>query len=184
MTGPAPARLPPAGLLSDLLSAARSAGADAADAMLVAGTSLTLTRRLGRVEHLERAESREVGLRVFVGRRAAIVSSGRVEWAEFPALAERAIAMARAVPEDPHVGIADPAPPAADVVALDLVDPAEPDAALLIERAAAAEEAALAVPGVTNSEGAEASWGRSEVALATSAGFHGSYRRTSHSLSA
>ncbi|MGH7160221.1 MAG: TldD/PmbA family protein, partial [Acetobacteraceae bacterium] len=153
-------------------------------AMLVAGTSLTLTRRLGRVEHLERAESREVGLRVFVGRRAAIVSSGRVEWAEFPALAERAIAMARAVPEDPHVGIADPAPPAADVVALDLVDPAEPDAALLIERAAAAEEAALAVPGVTNSEGAEASWGRSEVALATSAGFHGSYRRTSHSLSA
>lgn len=179
MTEPAPV-----GLLSDLLSAARAVGADAADAVLLASTSLTVARRLGRVEHLERAESRDVGLRVFVGQRAAIVASGRVEWAEFPVLAERAIAMARVVPEDPHVGIAEPAPPAADVVSLDLVDQSEPDVALLIDRTAAAEEAALAVPGVTNSEGAEASWRRTDVALASSAGFFGSYRRTSHSLSA
>lgn len=179
MTEPVPAEL-----LADLLHAARVAGADAADAVLMAGTSLSVARRLGRIEHLERAESRDIGLRVFVGQRAAIVSSGRVEPAEFPALAERAVAMACVVPEDPHAGIAEPAPDAAEAALLDLIDPAEPSVSALIERAAAAEESALAVPGVTNSEGAEASWGRSELALATSAGFFGFYERTSHSISA
>lgn len=174
----------PSELLADLLAAARRAGADAADAVLLGGVSLSVARRLGRIEHLERSESRDVGLRVFVGKRAAVVASGRVEQAEFPALAERAVAMARVVPEDPHACLAEPAPSPADAAPLDLVDLNEPPVDALIERAAAAEEAALAVPGVTNSEGAEASWGRSEVALATSAGFFGSYARTSHSLSA
>lgn len=174
----------PAELLADLLDAARRAGADAADAVLVAGTSLSVARRLGRIEHLERAESRDIGLRVFLGQRAAIVASGRVEPAEFAALAGRAVAMARVVPEDPHAGIAEPSPELADAAPLDLVDRTEPAVAVLIEGVTAAEEAALAVPGVTNSEGAEASWARSEVALATSAGFLGSYARTSHSLSA
>ncbi|MGH7121444.1 MAG: TldD/PmbA family protein [Acetobacteraceae bacterium] len=174
----------PAELLADLLAAAQRAGADAADAVLLTGVSLSVARRLGRIEHLERAESGDVGLRVFVGKRAAVVASGRVEQTEFVALAERAVAMARVVPEDPHACIAEPAPQPACAAPLDLVDPEEPSVATLIERVAAAEDAALAVPGVTNSEGAEASWGRSKVALATSAGFFGSYERTSHSLSA
>ncbi len=182
MSEPAPPALA-ADLLADLLAKARAAGADQADAVLVSGTSLSLTRRLGRIEHLERAESRDLGLRVFVGKRAAIVASGRVEPGEFAALAERAVAMARVVPEDPHIGLGPPAAPP-DAAPLDLVDPDEPEVAVLIARAAAAEEAALAVPGVTNSEGAEAGWGRTEVALATSAGFAGSYARTGHSLSA
>ncbi|HUC16645.1 MAG TPA: metallopeptidase TldD-related protein [Acetobacteraceae bacterium] len=170
-------------LLTDLLAKAKAAGADEADAVLVGNASLSLARRLGRVEHLERAESRDLGLRVFVGKRAAIVSTGRAEPAEFAALAAKAVAMARVVPEDPHLGLGLPAMPP-DAAPLDLVDPEEPSVAMLIARAAAAEDAALAVPGVTNSEGAEAGWGRAEVALATSAGFAGFYVRTSHSLSA
>jgi PmbA protein len=177
MSEPAPLEL-----LADLLKKARAAGADAADAVLVATTSLGVERRLGRIEHLERAESRDVGLRVFVGKRAAIVAIGRVEPREFAGLAERAVAMARVVPEDPYAGLGEPAAPA-DPGPLDLVDPIEPTVAALIERAAAAEDAALAVPGVTNSEGAEAGWSRVEMALATSAGFVGSYARTSHALS-
>lgn len=173
----------PLDLLSALLDAARRAGADAADAMLVATTALGVTRRLGRIEHLERAESQEAGLRVFVGRRAAIVSTGRVAPREFASIAERAVAMARVLPEDPHIGLAEPTPPP-DAAPLDLVDPAEPSPEELIERATAAEEAALALSGITNSEGAEASFGRSEAALATSAGFAGTFARTSHSLSA
>ncbi|HTU54690.1 MAG TPA: TldD/PmbA family protein [Acetobacteraceae bacterium] len=173
----------PLALLAELLAKARAAGADAADAVLVAGTSLSLARRMGRIEHLERSESRDIGLRVFVGRRAAIASSGRVAPDEFAALAERAVAMARVVPEDPHIGLGDPEPPP-DALPLDLVDRAEPAVASLIERVRIAEEAALAVPGVTNSEGAEASWGLTEVALATSPGFAGTYARTGHSLSA
>jgi PmbA protein len=170
-------------LLADLIAKARAAGADAADAVLVAGASLGVQRRLGRTEHLTRAESRDLGLRVFLGQRIAIVSSTAVDPAGFAELAERAVAMARVVPEDPYAGLAAEAAPVA-AAGLDLVDGAEPSAEALIAQAAAAEEAALAVPGVTNSEGAEAGFGRLEMALVTSAGFAGELVRTSHSVSA
>lgn len=169
--------------LFDLITQARVAGADAADAVLIAGTSLSVSRRLGQTEHLERAEGQDLGLRVFVGRRAAIVSATTVDPAGFAVLAERAVAMARTVPEDPFVGLGDVTVPPPDV-ALDLEDPAEPAAEALIARAAAAEEAALAVPGVTNSEGAEAGFARTEAVLATSTGFAGRLVRTRHSVSA
>ena len=170
-------------LLADLIGRAKAAGADAADAILLSGASISVERRLGRTEKLERSEARDLGLRVFVGGRSAIVSSSAADPAGFAALAERAVAMARVVPEDPHGGLSEQAA-APDLVALDLEDPAEPDAAALVARASIAEEAALGVAGVTNSEGAEASYGRREVALMTSAGFAGQYSRTSHSVSA
>jgi len=170
-------------LLSDLIARARTAGADAADAVLVAGTSLSVQRRLGKTEHVERAEGQDLGLRVFLGKRAAIVSATSIDPAGFKDLAERAVAMAKVVPEDPFTGLAETAaPPAPD--ALDLDDPLEPSAEVLIDRASAAEEAALAVSGVTNSEGAEAGYGRTEIVLVTSAGFAGRRAGTSHSVSA
>ena len=171
-------------LLAALIARARAAGADAADALLVSGTSLGVQWRLGRTEHLERSESRDLGLRVFVGHRQAVVSSSAVDPAGFALLAERAVAMARVVPEDPYAGLAERAAPPADAAPLDLDDPAEPDAAALLARAAAAEAAALAVPGVTNSEGAEAGYGRSVMVLASSEGFAGRFVRSSHSVSA
>jgi len=170
-------------LLAQLIGRARAAGADAADAVLISGTSIAVQRRLGEVEHLERSEGRDLGLRVFVGRRSAIVSSTAVDPSGFAKLAERAVAMARVVPEDPYSGLGDAAPPS-DAAPLQLEDAAEPDAKDLIARAALAEEAALAVAGVTNTEGAEAGFGRSEIHLVTSAGFAGRYVRTSHSVSA
>jgi PmbA protein len=170
-------------LLSDLIARARTAGADAADAILVSGTSLSIQRRLGKTEHVERAEGQDLGLRVFIGRQSAIVSATSVDPAGFAELAERAVAMAKVVPEDPYSGLADTAAPP-EAIDLDLVDPTEPEAEALVARAAAAEEAALAVHGVTNSEGAEASFSRSEVTLVTSAGFAGYRVRTGHSVSA
>ncbi|MBV8914985.1 MAG: TldD/PmbA family protein [Acetobacteraceae bacterium] len=170
-------------LLEDLIRRARAAGADAADAVLVAGTSISVQRRLGRTEQLERSEGRDLGLRVFVGNRSANVSSTAVDPAGFAGLAERAVAMARVVPEDPFAGLAAEAAPPEDM-ALDLVDATEPDAAALVARASAAEEAALSVHGVTNSEGAEEGYARMEVFLVTSAGFAGQQTRTSHSVSA
>jgi PmbA protein len=169
-------------LLADLIARARAAGADAADAVLVGGTSLGVQRRLGKIEHLERSDSRDLGLRVFLGQRSAIVSSTAVDPAGFSDLAARAVAMAKVVPEDPYAGLAEEAR-YVDAGPLDLLDSAEPSAQDLIARAAAAEEAALAVPGVTNSEGAEAGFGLSELVLVTSAGFTGRYRRSSHSVS-
>ena len=171
-------------LIGDLIGQARAAGADAADAILVAGTSLGVQWRLGRTEQLERSESRDLGLRVFVGRRQAVVSSSAVDPAGFARLAERAVAMARVVPEDPYAGLAAEAAPPDDAAPLEIDDPAEPDADALAARAATAEEAALAIAGVTNSEGAEAGYGRTVIVLASSAGFAGRFARTSHSVSA
>ena len=173
--------------LQGLVAAARKAGADAADALLIASASLAVQRRLGRIEQLERSEEFGLGLRVLVGEggklRQAIVSTTSADPAGFAALAERAVAMAKVVPEDPCIGLA-AAPDGLLAVALELEDPTEPGAEALIERTAAAEDAALAVPGVTNSEGAEAGWSRTTYALAGSNGFAGAYRRTTHSISA
>jgi PmbA protein len=170
-------------LVSDLIRLARTAGADAADAVLVNGTSLSIASRQGKIEHLERSEGRDLGLRVFVGKRAAIVSSTSLDPAGFASLVERAVAMAKVVPEDPYTGLAETwAPP--DDTNLDMADPAEPEPDVLAARAAAAEEAAFSVHGVTNSEGAEAGYGRNEIVLVTSAGFAGYRVGTSHSISA
>ena len=171
------------GLLAELIAAARAAGADAADAILVSGTSLQVQVRLGKTEQVEQSEARDLGLRVFLGKRSAVVSSTLVDPAGFGPLAERAMDMARVVPEDPFGGLGEHDAPAGDVEALDLADAAAPDARALIARANVAEQAALAVRGVTNSEGAEAGYGRTLVELATSAGFSGRYERTRHSVS-
>ena len=170
-------------LLGDLIARARRAGADEADAVLFEGASLSHAQRLGRTEKLERSESYDLGLRVLVGKRQAIVSSNDRAAERLAELVERALAMAKTVPEDPYCGLADASEIARSWAELDLVDATEPSPEILIARAAAAEEAARAVPGVTNSEGAEASWGRSRVAMAASNGFAGSYASTGHSVS-
>lgn len=170
-------------LLADLIARARAAGADAADAVLVSGTSLSVQRRLGQTEHVERAEGRDLGLRVFLGQQVAIVSATTVDPSSFDDLVDRALAMARVVPADPFAGLADTAR-APDTMDLDMNDPAEPTAEALIARASLAEDAARSVPGVTNSEGADAGFGRVEIVLVTSAGFAGRRVGSSHSISA
>jgi len=170
-------------LLQDLVGRARKAGADAADAVLFEGTSLSHARRLGKTEKLERSESRDLGLRVLIGKRQAIVSSSDRSPKMLTELVERTLAMARAVPEDPFCGLADPAEITRDWPALDMLDPVEPSAEALIERARSVEEAALAVEGITNSEGAEAGWGRSRIALVASNGFAGGYSGSHHAVS-
>jgi PmbA protein len=171
-------------LLGDLIARATKAGADAADAVLFESASLSHAQRLGKVEKLERSEGYDLGLRVLIGKQQAIVSSNDRSPAALSELLERAIAMAKTVPEDPYCGLAAPEELARDWPALDLDDPTEPAPETLIARAAAAEDAARAVPGVTNSEGAEAGWSRSRVALAASNGFAGSYSGTHSSISA
>jgi len=171
-------------LLGDLIAKAKKAGADAADAILVEGASISHAQRLGRTEKLERSENFDLGLRVLIGKRQAIVSANERDPKGFDDIVARAVAMAKAVPEDRYAGLAAPEELAREWPELDMVDPVEPPAETLIARAKACEEAALAVPGVTNSEGAEASWGRATVALVASNGFAGSYAGTSHGVSA
>jgi PmbA protein len=169
-------------LAERLVTAARRAGADAADALAVRSISLAVEVREGAVEESERSEGDEVGLRVFVGRRQAVVSSNDVK-ADVAGLAERAVAMARAAPEDPFAGLADPAQLARDIPDLDLLDPDLPSVTLLEERAKRAESAALAVEGVTKSGGASASAGIGGMVLVTSQGFRGAYLNSGQSVS-
>ncbi|MBL6946860.1 MAG: TldD/PmbA family protein [Rhodospirillales bacterium] len=170
--------------LDDLISKAKKAGADAADAILVSGISLDVSRRFGKTEHLERSEGFDAGLRVFIGKKQAIVSSSDLSADGLADLPERAVAMAKSVPDDPYCGLAEPELLARDIAELDMCDAGEPTAETLLDWATQAEEAALAVSGVTNSEGGQASWGQTSVALAASNGISHAYKRSSFSIAA
>lgn len=169
-----------------MLHAARKAGADTADVVMSASASESVTVRLGALEDAERSEEEAVGLRVFIGRQSATVSASSFSDSVAAEMAERAVAMARLAPEDPYTGLADEKLLAlpSDHRDLDLADPVEPSPAQLKARALELEEAARGVEGVTNSQGGSASFGQSVVALATSHGFSGAYRATSHGMGA
>ncbi|HEY1361140.1 MAG TPA: TldD/PmbA family protein [Xanthobacteraceae bacterium] len=169
-------------LAERLVAAARHAGADAADALAVRSVSLSVEVREHAVEESERSESDDIGLRVLVGRRQAVVSSNDAK-ADVTELAHRAVAMARVAPDDPFAGLADPARLARAVADLDLLDPDLPSVAQLEERARQAEAAALAVIGVTKSGGASASAGIGGMVLVTSEGFRGAYLNSGQSVS-
>ena len=171
-------------LLSDLVAKARKAGADAADSVLVDSVSLSLGWRMGKLERLERSEGGDIGLRVLIGKRQAMVSSSDRSTKALDELVERCVAMARTVPEDPYAGLADPAQLATVFPNLESSDPDEPSAETLIDMVRRAEDSARAVPGVTNSEGSDAGWGRSGVSIVASNGFAHSYAGTGASLSA
>src|SRR3982751_1446750 len=162
-----------------------AAGASAADALYIGERSSGVEVRLGELEDVSRSEGERIGLRLFVGQRSATVASSDLSDEALGVLVERCLAMAREAPEDPYSGLA-PAEllQSGDLPALDSDDPREPNRAELRARALEAENAALAVAGVTNSSGAGASASASTIALATSGGFGGAYRTTGHGCSA
>jgi PmbA protein len=170
-------------LLDDLIKKALSIGAEAADGVYVEGVSLSLSQRLGKRENLSRSENADMGLRVLIGSRQAMVSSSDTSRAAMDDLVERCVAMAKAVPEDPYCGLAEQNFLATKFPDLDVCDETEPDTELLSVRISAAEDAARAVSGITNSEGAEASWGMTRVAIAGSNGFSQSRSGSRHSIS-
>ena len=171
-------------LVNELINKALKAGADAADAIYIENQSLSIAQRLGKPESIERSEEQDLGLRVFVGKKNASISATDLKTEVLDQMIDRVISMAKESPEDQYAGIAAESEIAKDFPAIDLFDPKEPSTQELTERAATAEEAALSVKGVTNSEGGEAAWSSTKVRLMTSNGFSGSYERTGHSVSA
>jgi PmbA protein len=165
-----------------LVTAARRAGADQADALAVRAVSHSVDVRDGAVEESQRSEGDDLGLRVLVGNRQAVVSTNDLKADGFAALAERAVAMARAAPEDRYAGLADGSLLAKEFPALDLVDPDMPDVGTLETLAREAEEAGLAVAGITKSGGASASAGISGLVLVTSHGFSGTTIASRHGV--
>ena len=173
-------------LTSALLDAALKAGAEAADAIATSGASLSIETRSGALEHAERSEGTEIGLRVLIGKRQACVSSSDTRPETIAEMAERAVAMARLAPEDPWIGLAEPSQLSDTRTAegLDLIETApEPDPAQLQDAALAAEAAALARKGITQVDSASAGFSRTAIHLAATNGFSGGYARSSHWLS-
>ncbi len=173
-------------LTEKLLQAARRAGADAADAMVVRGSSQTIEVRNGVLEQAERAEGIDLGLRVFLGQRSANVATSDMRDSTIDEMAERAVAMAKEAPEDPYCGLADASEIATtfDVDALELCDPTpEPTPAQLQEDASAAEAAALRNKNVSQVQAASAGYSARHIHLAATNGFSGGYKRTDRGLS-
>lgn len=186
MTHAAPADTHLQQLTERMLEAARKAGADSADAMAIKGDSVSVDIRNGKLERAERSEGVEIGLRVLIGQRQACVSASDTSDRVIAELAERAVAMAREAPADPHAGLADPSQLAQtwNTAALDLEDPApEPDPEALMRDARTAESAALAHAGISQVDQASAGYGRRAFHLSASNGFSGGYGRTSRSVS-
>lgn len=159
-------------------------GATAADAIVADGSSTSVSVRQGKIEEVGRSESRDIGIRVFAGQSSAIIAGSVLTPEAIGKLAERALAMAKLAPADPYSGIAEPSQLASQIIDLDLVGDETPSPLKLQELAFAAEAAALAVPGVSKSNGAGSSASSSSIAMAASNGFAQFYRRTGFGISA
>ena len=171
-------------LISQLLDAARAAGADGADAGMSRSEGTSVTVRLGKVESAERSEDVGAALRVFVGKRNASVSTSQLDKDSITELAARAVAMAKVAPGDPYVRLATDDEVASDLPEIDLYDPAIPAVEALTHTATTVEAAALDNAGITNSEGGSASHGEAHMMIATSNGFSANYKRSSQGFSA
>ncbi|CAI3946194.1 Zn-dependent protease PmbA/TldA or its inactivated homolog (TldD) (PDB:3TV9) (PUBMED:12029038) [Commensalibacter communis] len=171
--------------IKDLIHQAKKAGASSADAVMLASTSVGVQVRNGQPEELERSETKTVGLRVFIDKRSATISTTDLHKDNIEKLVEQAISMAKILPEDPFSGLPEPSSkPCIDPKELDLYDASERSTQEMLEQAKQTEAAALEVQGVTNSMGGSCGYGKTEMILANSHDFFGTYARTSHSLSA
>jgi PmbA protein len=171
-------------LLEKLIQSALTQGADGADALMVTSDLKEMKRRLGNTEGLEASESKNIGLRVMVGQKQTIVSTTDDTPDHLDELVEHALKSVKLVPEDPYCGLATQEQICKDFAALDLYDETEPDTDQMIEQADQAEKSALAVEGITNSQGADSYWSKSAVHLMTSNGFSGSYASSNYGISA
>jgi len=182
-----PKKLNDKDIMNILIDTALSNGASAADCILSRSRGVSLTRRLGKDENIERYEDFDTGLRVFVENKIATVSTNESSETSIKDVAKRAVEMAKIAPQDDFSLIADKELlqnfPLNDEILIDSYDDIEPCIDTIRDRASEVEEAALSVKGITNSDGADASWGEGETLLMTSNGFFGRSKKSNHSVS-
>lgn len=174
-------------VMNILIDTALSNGASAADCVLSRSRGVSLTRRLGKDETIERYEDFDTGLRVFVGNKIASVSTNENSETAIKDVARRAVDMAKIAPQDDFSLIASQEIleefPINEALSVDSYDKVEPNIDIIRDRAKEVEDTALSVKGITNSDGADASWGEGETLLMTSNGFFGCSKKSNHSVS-
>ncbi len=158
-------------ILSKLLDTCLKAGATGADASYGRSDGVSVDVRDGKLEGIERSESQGVSLRCLFGQRQASVSGSDVSEGALTSLAERCVAMAKVVPEDPFCGLAPARDLADELPQLDVAGDGEIPTDILEQDALAAEAAALAVPGVQQVSGCGNGWSTSERWVASTNGF-------------
>ncbi len=164
---------------ADAVEMAKMAGATAADAMAISAVDQSVSLRHGVIEELEQSESQDVGLRVFVGQSSGLISGSVLTRDGLQRMVDRAIAMAKLSPPDEHAGLASPDQLARDLPELDLYSERHLSAEDIQNLARRAEDAALAIKGVSKSNGASASQSRREIAMVASNGFARAWKRSS-----
>ena len=170
-------------LMEQLLKMALKGGADNADVIFARGEGQSAECRLGKTESIERSDGSDIGLTIYIGNRTSSVSSSRIDIGSFEKMVERSVAMAKLAPNNPFAGLATSNQIANEWDEINMLDPYEPSPTELIDRAKETEDSARSISGVTNSDGAEASWGKTHIAMIASNGFYGELQRSSHSLS-
>lgn len=176
-------------ILERMIKYSRKHGAEAADGVFFETTSISISQRLGKPEDIERAENSAFGLRVFVRRENGETGQANVSTTDFSKeaveeLVQTAIKMARLAPADSSSALAESELYPKEILDLDLLDNEEPDTGWFKEQCLIAEDTARSVKGITNSEGADASYNRSYIQLITSNGFSGGYGSSYFSVSA
>ena len=174
-------------IMNLLIDTAIANGATSADCVLSRSRGVSITRRLGKDENIQRYEDFDTGLRVFVGNKISSVSTNENSEEALREVAKRAVEMAKIAPEDEYSFIASKELlqnfPIQEGIFIDSYDSKEPSVDLIRDRASEVEDIALSVKGITNSDGADSSWGEGETLLMTSNGFFGSSKKSNHSVS-
>ena len=169
--------------LNLLLDTAKKLGAESASVMGGENTSINVAARLGKLENIERNESKSIGLQIIDNKRKVNLSSTNFNKDALIELVESAMSMIKSIPEDEFCGLADKEMLYRGNLDLDLVDNYIPENDLLLESSIEAEDSALSINGVTNSEGASSSYSKNKIFLATSDGFYNYKEKTNYSSS-
>lgn len=163
--------------LDRIVAAARKAGADAVEAVFAESRALSVGVRKGEIETVERDETSDLGLRVFVGRKTAVVSVSEFSPATLARLVERAVAMAALAPDDPYAALADPDRlyrGDGGEAALQIFDATHLSPESLQARALEIEAAGLSAGTALQSDAASAGYVRTSWHMLTSGGPSGS----------
>ncbi len=168
-------------LAADVVARATRAGATAAEAIVREGTEFSTVVRMGQVETLKEAGSRALGLRVFMGKRAASTYSSDFSEDGIAHMISGALELVKVTSEDAFAGLPEPSElgtlPGDLQLYYDDVYSLPPEQR--IEYARRAEQAALeADPRIKNSDGGSFDAATGRKVLANSLGFLGDYRRS------
>jgi PmbA protein len=171
-------------LALDLLAKAKRGGATEADIIIADGETFSVQVRLGAVDRLTKAREKHLGLRVFVGKRSASVSTSDFSPDSLNQLVTETCTLAKAVVEDEVSGLPAPDQMAGERPDLDLYDPTRLNTEQQIDLAKRVEAAAMSTDErVTNSEGGDFDSSSGHVVLCNSHGFLGEYQSSSFSMS-